>query len=728
MKRVELLAPAGSMESFYGALNAGADAIYLAGDKFGARAYAKNFTENEVIDAIITAHLYGKKVYLTVNTLIKDSEMEGVYEFIKPFYEAGLDGVILQDFGVANYIKQYFPGLEMHASTQMTLTGPFAANYLKEQGFSRIVPSRELSLEEIKTIRKNSSIELECFVHGAMCYCYSGQCLFSSVLGGRSGNRGRCAQPCRLNYAVKDEKGNTTKPFYPLSMKDQETILLIGELIEAGIDSFKIEGRMKKPEYAAGVTAIYRRAIDAYYNTGKATVSKQDLQALSKLYRRSEKQEGYYHTKNGKEMITLSSPSYNGADEAYLQSIRETYIKQPKKLGISGFASFVIGQEASLTCSYGDIYVTVSGDICARATNASVSLETIKEQMSKLGNTQFVFDSLEVTADDGLFYSLKGIKELRRKAIDALTEAIITSFKLPVGREAKPFVTGLNSASCVEKIASGYTMLLSTKEQLQTLLSTKMVVSPLKAIYLEGALALGNAAEDLVRLKKKFTNTRFLLALPYIIRSFTKKNLEQMVMLYKSKEGFFDGFLVRNQESYAYLMQQGIAKDCIVLDANMYLYNDSNIAWWSDKAKSYCMPYEMTLPEQERVAQKSFEQFSVEKIVYGKIPMMVSANCIAKTTGSCFGSGVHSYQLVDRYKVTFDVDICCDTCYNIIYNSVPYVSVEGERKLNGLTDFRISFTTEGKKEMEQVLMYFGDKSHGKPAFQYTTGFDKKSVE
>ena len=262
--KVELLAPAGNKEAFLGAIHAGADAVYLAGNKYGARAYADNFSEEELLFCIRYAHIWGKKVYMTVNTLLKEWELSDLYDYLLPYYEAGLDACIVQDLGVFQYIKEHFPSLEIHVSTQMTITGAYGAAFLKELGATRLVPARELSLEEIRHIKKQTGLEVETFIHGAMCYCYSGQCLFSSILGGRSVNRGRCAQPCRLPYTVT--AGTVRREeCYPLSLKDMCTIEHIPELIEAGIDSFKIEGRMKKPEYTAGVTDVYRRCMDRYY-------------------------------------------------------------------------------------------------------------------------------------------------------------------------------------------------------------------------------------------------------------------------------------------------------------------------------------------------------------------------------------------------------------------------------------------------------------------------------
>ena len=246
---VEILAPAGSFECLKAAVCAGADAVYVGGSRFGARAYADNFKEAELLEALDYVHLHGRKLYLTVNTLLKEQEIGDLAGFLLPYYRQGLDGVIVQDFGAGEQIRNCFPDLELHASTQMTVTGAAGAAFLKEHGYVRVVPARELSLKEIRHIKEETGMEVECFVHGALCYCYSGQCLLSSMIGGRSGNRGQCAQPCRLPYSVEGGKSGDL-----LSLKDLCTIDLLPELLKAGIDSFKIEGRMKQPDYVYRVT------------------------------------------------------------------------------------------------------------------------------------------------------------------------------------------------------------------------------------------------------------------------------------------------------------------------------------------------------------------------------------------------------------------------------------------------------------------------------------------
>ena len=431
--RVELLAPAGNYESFLGAVHAGADAVYLGGDKFGARAYADNFTTEQLCSAIQYAHLYGRKVYLTLNTLVKEKEMPQLYDYLLPFYEAGLDGVIIQDMGVFFYVKEHFPDLPLHASTQMTITGVEGARMLKEIGAQRIVPARELSLEEISLIKKEAKIEIETFIHGAMCYCYSGQCLFSSILGGRSGNRGKCAQPCRLPYGIKESK---EKALYYLSLKDMCTIEMLPALIEAGITSFKIEGRMKKPEYAAGVTAIYRKYIDLYYErerkkalgdkpfSEKFSVDKEDKEKLNSLYIRSEVQNGYYHRHNGASMVTKEKPGYNESNAELLKRIRDRYIENKPHISITGRVFLSEGRQAELCVEGSGASVTVKGAVVQKAIKQPMTIGGIKKQLEKCGGTPFEIEKLVVEAGENVFMPLKELNELRRQALEQLEKEI----------------------------------------------------------------------------------------------------------------------------------------------------------------------------------------------------------------------------------------------------------------------------------------------------------------
>lgn len=337
IKRPEILAPAGSMESLKAAVAAGCDAVYAGGSKFGARAYADNPHGDEMIEAIRYCHLHGVKLYMTVNTLLKERELQQeLYDYILPYYEAGLDAAIVQDVGVMCFLHEKFPDLEIHASTQMTLTMGVSFEMLKGYGVSRIVPARELTLEELKQMRQDTEAELEVFVHGALCYCYSGQCLFSSMLGGRSGNRGRCAQPCRMQYQILESAQSQAECSdaigeYLLSPKENSALGMISQLIEAGVDSFKIEGRMKRPEYVAYVTAMYRKYVDIYMRLGKEKYEaylkkhqkdwEEDNRKLAELYNRSGFTSGYLEGKSGVpyarrdkkgEMISHLRPKHGG--------------------------------------------------------------------------------------------------------------------------------------------------------------------------------------------------------------------------------------------------------------------------------------------------------------------------------------------------------------------------------------------------------------------------------
>lgn len=319
MSKIELLAPAGSMESLYAAVQNGADAVYLGGTKFSARAYASNFDEENMIKAVEYCHLYNVKIYVTVNILLKESEIVEALEYIKFLYEIGVDALIIQDTGIAELVKRNFPDFEIHASTQMTIHNGEGAILLKKLGFSRIVLSRELSLDEVKYISKDLGIETEIFVHGALCICYSGQCLMSSMIGGRSGNRGRCAQPCRLPYDIINKKTGKSHKGYILSPKDVCTIENVKEIIESGTSSLKIEGRMKRSEYVAGVVSSYRKAIDgAYKELGiddghLDNVSiKDEKKKLLQLFNREGFSKAYMFGNIGRDMMSYNFPKNTG--------------------------------------------------------------------------------------------------------------------------------------------------------------------------------------------------------------------------------------------------------------------------------------------------------------------------------------------------------------------------------------------------------------------------------
>ena len=436
--RAELLAPAGSFDSMRAAIAAGADAVYMGGSRFGARAYADNPDEQGFLEAVDYAHLHGCKLYMTVNTLMKEDEMKELYGYLAPCYERGLDAVIVQDLGALRAIRRWFPDLAVHASTQMTVTGSAAARMLEQQGVSRVVPARELSLAEIQKIHKTTGLEIECFVHGALCYCYSGQCLMSSLIGGRSGNRGRCAQPCRLPYEVYEKGRRLGEPGdeYPLSPKDMCTVELLPEILRAGVTSLKIEGRMKKPEYTAGVVSIYRKYLDLYeQNPGRYKVLPEDLKKLYDIYNRDGFNQSYYKVRNGRDMMALKNEkqtvgSRRGRrNEQLFYEIQRDYLDTMPKEPVSGYLTLCGTMPAALTVYAGEACVTVEKEGIQKAQKQPLTEERVRSQMEKTGNTPFYFEHLDIIMDEDIFFPMQFLSELRREALDRLEQELVLPFR-----------------------------------------------------------------------------------------------------------------------------------------------------------------------------------------------------------------------------------------------------------------------------------------------------------
>ncbi len=737
MNRVELLAPAGEVDAFYGAIAAGADAIYLAGEKFGARAYAENFNTETLVSCIAYAHMHHRKVYLTVNTLLKDSEIDQLYAYILPFYEAGLDAVIVQDLGVLKYLKTAFPGLELHVSTQMTICSGYGAKLLKELGASRIVPARELSLSEIIEMKRQGDVEIESFIHGAMCYCYSGQCLFSSVLGGRSGNRGRCAQPCRLPYQVRMD-GKTGEEMYPLSLKDMCTIEHIPAFIEAGIDSFKIEGRMKKPEYAAGVTDIYRRAIDRYYSLREKYgveeamkryhVSNDDKKQLASLYVRKDLQDGYYYKHNGREMVTLTTPSYAGGEEQLLTQIREKLIEERLKLPVTIFAEFRIGAPASVTFLQGEESVTVYGEIVQAAVKQPLSAENVQTQLSKLGDSPFVMENLILTMDENIFYSLKAINELRRQGVDMLTAALLPDKR----RDAAPapFLKSEEKQTLVNHIWEDTAISAQSMEQLEAVHEFLMENRINCRLYVDSDLLVFHRGKVSSILESISKTNRVWTMLPYIFRSKKEMYFVQLEERLRELATMLSGVLVRSVDELGFLKERKIDLP-VRLDAGMYSWNRFSVEEFSPYVEGFCLPYELNHREQVTLINMA-PHVSYEKIVYGRIPMMITANCVLKTAQGCSMHSGTDVSLFDRYHKSFPVWRNCYHCYNVIYNSLPFNLLHlNQYKAENLTR-RIDFTIEKKSETKALLSQIFDASGRLQTIalsgEYTTGHEKRGVE
>ena len=738
-KKVELLAPAGNYEALVGALNAGADAVYLGGDKFGARAYADNFSTEEICRALRYAHVLGKKIYLTVNTLVKEQEFSSLYDYLSPFYEAGLDGVIIQDLGVWQYIRKTFPAMALHASTQMTITGSQGALFLKEIGAARIVPARELSLTEMKTIKAKTGLELECFIHGAMCYSYSGQCLFSSILGGRSGNRGRCAQPCRLPYQISDADGKSKGDAgYVLSLKDMCTLAFLPELIQAGIDSFKIEGRMKRPEYAAGVTAVYRKYIDAYYgNPDDYHVESADLDRLRKLYIRDEIQTGYYERTNGREMITIRKPGYLQTDEALLSEIANDHLGKEQKCPVTLKASFHAGEKASLQITGGGVSATVQGPVVEQAQKQPMAREDFLKQLCRTGNTFVKVIDTEVAAGANVFLPVSRLNELRRYAIAAFEDRLIEANGLIPHREKMQDTLQKNCKNFQnDDKQTQLHVAVQNLKQLKTVLRY-----PCERIYIDSDWYLEDF-DQISQCLKETSEPAIFLALPYVVR---EKDEPYFQELFSRLAGNLKigGFLVRNLESL-YRIHALAPEYEIITDTGVYCFNTEAGRFLHQYCAESYLPYELNGKECRRLAgelmtcsetEKSSEPLRISMVVYGTIPMMLSANCIRKTASFCSGNDNSGGRrdtcyLTDRYHVRFPVLCNCRHCYNVLYNSVPYSLHQKREELSKMRLFaeRLDFIWETENQVKKILDHYFGKNTEFPITEYTTGHYKRGVE
>lgn len=750
MKELELLAPAGSLKTLKAVIHAGADAVYLGGSMFGARAYANNFNEEELLEAIRFGHIHGRKIILAVNTLLKEYELGQLYDYLHPYYEAGLDAVIVQDMGVMEFIKTHFPNLPIHTSTQMTITNVEGARLLKEQGVERVVTAREMSLEEIQRIHDEVGVELESFIHGALCYCYSGQCLFSSIIGGRSGNRGRCAQPCRLSYEVlQGEKSLTGHHATPiLSLKDMCTLPFLYELADHGVYSFKIEGRMKTPEYAAGVVSIYRKYMDSYLDGSRIPVEKKDIRALLELGNRGGFTNGYYYHHNDSDMLSGESASHNKSEGVLQDNIRREYVDTELKEKIKG--KLILNKEcpAKIEVQYGKIKVSYQGDMVLVAQNRPLTKEVVTEKITKTGNTPFVFENLEVTMDDDIFMPVNQLNQLRRGALEALEEVLLKPYErtLPELVETSSAETDRQTTgnAIKEKQISGQSLsqtsgqqsagsstevrvLIEDAEQLPAVLKADFV----DTVYLDCMLytrenLLRKLSEDIDRVHA--SGKKAFYVFPFIFRQQTSLFYEKIMPELKKLP--LDGIMVRSLDEIAFIKEWG--------NENWQMVSDSNLYTYSNEAAEYFYRLGMiqdTIPvELNRKEILRRENSRSEMIIYGRLPLMITAQCIHKNTLGC----MHQHKVLnlkDRYSVHFPVKNFCSECYNVIYNSLPVCLFKEDVTVKKIAPaaLRLSFTTETEEETEQILTIYGDIYKnggilGQMPMECTNGHFKRGVE
>lgn len=716
----ELLSPAGSYESFEAAIGAGADAVYVGGPAFGARAYAQNFTQEELITAIETAHIHNRKLYLTVNTLLKNRELDDqLFEYLLPYYEAGLDAVIVQDLGVFSFIRRNFPDLDIHASTQMTVTGPEGMRFLEEKGATRVVPARELSLEEISAMHKASPLEIETFIHGALCYSYSGQCLMSSIFGGRSGNRGRCAQPCRLPYSVTMDhrKYKGDKDFCALSLKDICTLDILPDILEAGVMSLKIEGRMKQPAYTAGVTAVYRKYLDMYLSGKEYHVQEKDRKYLLELFSRGGSCKGYYDMYRGPEMMAFANEKKSGNIQPEIRKIKE---KIHGNLILSPESPVIL----EITCK-GQTVTAMGGEV-QFAKNQPMEEQRIRQQMEKLGNTDFQWEDLNIEINGRIFVPVKVLNEVRRDALSQLREALIGCQKRT--QVTKQPTKSKDQAACHRRVTDSLPVYVSCErsDTAEVLLNEPGITG----FYFSFDTMEKYFSPELA------ASSELHLSTPHIHRGEIPEKWLRSAQ--KWLEQGMKGFLVRNLESYAVLKKMGYGEKCI-LDASMYTWNDQSVDFWREEGVlRNTVPLELNEGE-----LKHRDNTSSELLLYGYIPLMLSAQCVRKNLFGCTGKYETAY-LKDRYNSEFPVKCSCDPwgknisekakyCYNIIYNSIPY-GLPGEKdqvkKLN-LHSLRLAFTIEEPEKAKAILKEFLTvyQENGKPSGRrYTKGHFKRGAE
>ena len=748
----ELLAPAGSVEALKAVISAGADAVYIGGARFGARAYADNPDEDALLEAIDYAHLRGVRVHLTVNTLLKDSELDGLYDYMLPYYQRGVDAVLVQDFGVLAALRRFFPDLTLHASTQMTVTGAESAELLKKYGVARVVPARELSIEELSRIHEKTGIEVETFIHGALCCCYSGQCLYSSMLGGRSGNRGRCAQPCRLLYLLDNQDFDGSASIverkdarHYLSPKDLCAIDLIDEFYQHGIASLKIEGRMKKPEYAAGVVSIYRKYLDRLAREGSAgRADEADRQMLYDLYNRSGFTDGYFRRWNGPEMMApvkheLTDDETRARHELY-ERMRERYIDREKKIPLVIRAGVYVGEPVSSEFSAAGHACAVSAAPAEKARNMALGKERIAEQLGKVGDTDFELSEITVDTDENSFLPVRELNELRRTGISKLRESILEVFKRnaqnpPDSKKEScgksvtdtsdsEIKTGAESVLPSEKLI--FSALVSETDQLKAVLLSPVV----RAVYLESSLIIRNgdpfkSAENLIRSVRSSGKEAFI-ALPYIDRAgnpaeVLKERAEDLA------NAGLSGFLARNIDTAAYFINRGLAR-FVTADAGIYTFNREAVGFLRKEGI-----LRNTAPvELNRKELFGRDNSGSEIIVYGYLPLMVTVQCLDKNTERCERRN-RRFTLTDRMGMKFPVKCDCVFCYNIVRNSLPLMllSETGTIRRMGFPRARLQFTDESREETARILKIAEDAAAGrKPVSNgaWTKGHFLRGVE
>ncbi|MDD6483120.1 MAG: U32 family peptidase [Clostridiales bacterium] len=652
---MELLSPAGGTAQLKAAIQSGADAVYMGGPKFGARYSAQNFTLDEMRTMIEYCHLYGADAHITVNTLIKETELEEAARYLYALNDMCADALIIQDLGLARLAREIIPDMPLHASTQMTVTSQEGVKYLKAAGFSRVVLARELSKEEIYGICRSTDIEIEVFVHGAICMCYSGQCLMSSILGGRSGNRGRCAQPCRLPYElVKDGKAKAHG--YLLSPKDMALIEELGELEKIGVTSLKIEGRLKRPEYVSAVTGVYRKYLDY-----PSRVSRGDLRELQDAFSRSGFTDGYFTSRLGKEMMSHENPS-NAPKNTFTEEAKKRAEENAniRKIPVNISASLIIGSEPEVVIydNDGNYASAKGGAICEKADSRPIDTERVKKQLEKLGQTPFEAERTDVFANEGVTVSISALNEARREAAKTLTD--MRSQRVP-GRKC------------------GFEIPAAVKREPETAIVCSVRTR-------EQARAASEAGIERI------------YAPAWVVDASNSAFVTALSPIYHSEEIKTRGVLAPSGAAvWAYSDRE------LYGDFRLNVTN-SMTANAFEGLKSVTLSPELNLGEIKAVTEKM--QIPAEVIGYGKIGLMLMKNCPVKALGHCRRDG-GEYRLRDRKHEEFSF-ICHEGCVCELLNSKPIFMADKMRELleTNIDYIRLVFTDEDYRQCKEIIQLY----------------------
>lgn len=680
IKNFEILSPVGNKEMLISAVRSGADAVYLGAKDFSARRNAENFGDDELESTVKYCHIRGVKVYLTLNIMIKNSELEDAFNLAKKAYNIGVDGIIIQDLGLASVLREKIPELPLHASTQLTVHSPSALCYLKEKGFKRVVVAREVSKEQLAEICKKAEklgIEIEAFIHGALCMCMSGQCLLSAFLGGRSGNRGLCAGPCRLPFGVSGGSG------YDLSLKDLSLMEYIREMAEMGVCSFKIEGRMKRPEYVAAATSACRKALD----NGKVDSLLSDT--LKNVFSRSGFTDGYYLNKIGRDMFGIrTKEDVISADKAF-PTLHEIYRNERQSVNISVNAEILENEPMSLTLSDGENTVTVSGDIPQKALNQPINYENVYKNINKFGSTPYRNEGGAIHLDDGLFVSAGSLNALRREAVSKLDELRARVNRVECTATYEPTSKAKRSGEL--RLIARFSMVSQMPDDLKEL---SAVIIPLE----ENPPQINNDIIKIVDIPRGISDEEII-----------RKRLQIF------KENGFNKALCGNLSAVWIANEMDFE---IIGDTGLNISNSETVKTFSEfGVKSAVLSSELTLGELEEISG----DIPLGMVIYGKIPLMLFKNCPIKNGKNCKDCDKNGV-ITDRMGVEFPIR--CRLGFSEMFNSVPIWLADRKKELNA--DFGVLyFTDETRERVREVISAY--KKGLSPDIKHTRGLYYRGI-